>query len=83
MMARQLSTQDAFLLMGGDYLVILCGLKNDRNGNRRYEATVVNLIDLGGRGKSGAFRYTFTGHCMSPKDEAEWALLNIHLTKAR
>ena len=83
-MTKQLSTQDAFNLGGSDgklYIVILTGIKNDVNGNRRYEATIVQHNDLWNRGKSGAFRYHFTGHMMTPQQEAEWALEQIHLKK--
>lgn len=90
---RQLSTQNAFYFRGKrspdarekGFCIILCGLKNDRNGNRRYEATIVDIDDLvwpySGQW-SGAFRYTFTGHCLSERDEAEWVLNNIHLKMA-
>ena len=84
-MTKELSVQDAFMFIKGDklYAVVLCGLKNDANGNRRYEATVVDLTDLGARGKGGAFRYRFTWHCGTPAEEAEWALSELHLKKAR
>lgn len=87
MASRQLSTQDAFLLVdnaqGKMHVVTLCGLRNDENGNRRYEATVVDLTDIGARGKTGAFRYRFTGHCMAPAQEAEWALNHLHAKQAQ
>lgn len=91
-MHKQLSTQDAFYFEkampeGGKtrFCVIVCGVKNDENGNRRYEATVVDVDALLWRpfdGPSvGAFRYRFTGHCMSMRDEAEWALDHLHLAR--
>lgn len=84
-MARQLSTQSAFLICRPDpepgvcgsksYCVTLSGLRNDVNGNRRYEAIVVDLDDLSQDDRSsGAFRYRFTGHCSSEREEAEFAL---------
>ena len=83
-MTKELSTQDAFFFKDGDveYSVTLVGLKNDVNGNRRYEAIVVDLDDLRSDDRaSGAFRYRFTGHMMTPRQEAEWALKRIHLKK--
>lgn len=88
MAARELSAQDAFLFeriapKPTSHIVILCDLENDRNGNRRYEATVVDVGHLALNGKAGAFRYRFTGHCGTPRDEAEWALDNLHLKAGR
>ena len=83
-MARELSTQDAFIFdgeNGAKYAVALCGLKNDDNGNRRYEAIVIDVGNLILNKASGAFRYRFTGHSMSPMDEAEYAVNQIHLKK--
>ena len=91
-MSKQLSTQDAFYFRKAmpegvktGFCVILCGLRNDKNGNRRYEATVVDVDalvwgSLGGP-STGAFRYRFTGHCMSERDEAKWALDHLHLAR--
>lgn len=59
------------------YFVILESLPNDVNGNKRYEALVFKLNDLveGTPLKQPyAHRIRFTGHCMSEKDEAEWAV---------
>lgn len=81
MSRRSLSVQDAFLIKRGqsEFCVTLCGLTNNTNGNRRYEATVVDLGNLSEDGASGAFRYRFTGHFMTPREEAEWALDHCHL----
>lgn len=81
-MSRQLTTQNAFCFAVEDirYSVTLIGLKNDPNGNRRYEAIVIDLDDLLRDDRaSGAFRYRFTGHCMRERDEAEFALTRLHL----
>ena len=81
-MAKRLSTQNAFFFNEGgvEYAVVLCGLRNDVNGNRRYEATVVDLNDLMQDDRaSGAFRYRFTGHCACEREEAEFALRQLHL----
>ena len=79
MMARKLQAQSAFYFhpesFHDGYCVILVGLKNDVNGNRRYEATVVDLEDLQKDDwKADANRFRFTGHCMSERDEAKFAL---------
>lgn len=77
-------TVDAFLFFkklpkGGktQFCVTLGKLRNDVNGNLRYEATVTDVDDLvwpfnGCRCQSTKLR--FTGHCMSERDEAEWAV---------
>ena len=81
-MAKRLSTQNAFFFKDGDieYSVTLIGLRNDVNGNRRYEAIVVDLDDLRSDDRaSGAFRYRFTGHCACEREEAEFALRQRHL----
>ena len=83
---KQLSTKSAFRFKkdGKDYIVTLGGLKNDINGNRRYEACIVNLSNLpaGGACASFAYRYTFTGHCLAEVDEAEFAL-DYHIGASR
>lgn len=77
-------TANAFLFSkkmpeGGksQFCVTLSKLRNDANGNLRYEATVIDVDELvwpfnGGRCQATKLR--FTGHCMSERDEAEWAV---------
>ena len=90
-MAKKLKTLNAFyvnerLPSGATYrfCVILKGLRNDVNGNKRYEAALVDTYDcllLGGpydKMPVKAIRYTFTGHCLSERDEAEW-IVKFHL----
>lgn len=48
-----------------DYLVILEGLKNDMNGNKRYKARIINLIN-----PYNAIIYTFAGHYIGEQSEA-------------
>ena len=60
-----------------DYFVILKGLPNDANGNKRYEALVFapnDPVEGTPLEQPYAHRVRFTGHCMPEKDEAEWAL---------
>ena len=59
------------------FCVTLRKLRNDVNGNLRYEATIVDIDDLVwpfNRSQCHATELRFTGHCMSEKDEAEWAV---------
>ena len=63
----------------GFYIVVLEGLKNDINGNRRFKATI---IDRNATATSMSAVYTFTGHCMTEREEAEW-VLNLHLDESQ
>ena len=76
-MARQLNCVSTYLINYEGYSVAVTmeGLKNDYNGNRRFKAF---LSVLSGRGlsllKDGEALtrvYTFRGHCLSEKQEAE------------
>lgn len=51
----------------GKYLVVLEGLKNDVNGNRRFKARIINLDHI-----TYAVVYTFKGHYLGEKGECEW-----------
>lgn len=63
----------------GFYSVVLEGLKNDNNGNRRFKATI---IDNNATTTSMSTVYTFTGHCMTERQEAEW-ILQLHLDESQ
>lgn len=60
------------------FSVTISKLRNDVNGNLRYEATVVDVTEKTWINYSGdeyqATRVRFTGHGMSERDEAEWAV---------
>ena len=71
-MTRQLTTATAYII--GNHLVTLSHLLNDRNGNLRYQAEIVNLEYAGKCKNAAAFRYTFTGHYFSEPEEAKWIL---------
>lgn len=60
---------------GKQHLVILERLKNDYYGCPRYKATIVFLADDATEYASAV--YTFKGHYMSDKQEAEF-IINEH-----
>lgn len=62
----------------GFYIVVLEGLKNDNNGNRRFKATIIYCNAT----NSMSAVYTFTGHCMTEREEAEW-ILQLHLDESQ
>ena len=72
-MTRQLATQSTHLVTTthGCYIVILQGIKNDANGNRRYKAYVVDQMHLATERKAAAHVYTFTGGYRGEEDAAE------------
>jgi len=66
---------------GNSYLVTMVGLKNDRNGNKRYEATITGAdVCHIQYGRAYSFRYTFTGHCFGEDEEALW-IVAVHERK--
>ena len=62
-----------------NYDVVLEGLKNDNNGNRRFKATIVDHTTAA---TSMSAVYTFTGHCSPEREEAEW-ILQLHLDESQ
>ena len=52
------------------YAVTLTRIRNDVNGNPRFQADITNLDDLANNRNAMTARYTFTGHYMSEYDEA-------------
>jgi hypothetical protein len=65
------------------YAVVLETIKNDNNGNKRFKATI---IDCGENcmpnSRAEATVYTFTGHCMTNRQEAEW-ILQLYLDESQ
>jgi len=59
----------------GDYAVVLERLKNDVNGNPRFEAYIV-VLEVFGEHVSPEYYFTahyrFSGHYMNAQDEAKW-----------
>lgn len=64
--AHRISTSKA------EYIVMLEGLKNDRNGNRRYKATIATIPTSFEHSSALVRVYTFTGHAQSETLEALW-----------
>ena len=60
-----------------EYLVVLESIKNAPSGAPRYEATVIYIGQERGINRSG-YKYRFTGHYLSERQEAEY-ILNEHL----
>jgi len=60
------------------FSVTINKLRNDVNGNLRYEATIVDISNRAWMNYNGseyqATLVRFTGHGMSERDEAEWAV---------
>ena len=84
-MVKRLNTEFSFLFLRDDsaYCVVLFGIGNDVNGNRRYEAFVSNVTAISENNRvGGASHYRFTGHCMGPQDEAQW-ILDHHIMEER
>lgn len=60
-----------------EFWVILKKLRNDKNGNLQYEATIVDLelLEMWMFDKPVAIdSFKFTGHSQTEEYEAEWAL---------
>ena len=54
----------------GNYSVVLERIKNDVNGNPRYKAIIIRQNEA----ITSSPVYTFGGHFMSEREEAEWIL---------
>lgn len=54
----------------GNYLVSLEQIKNNKYGNPRFKATIVDLNNW----CLCAWLYTFTGHYLGGNGEAEWVV---------
>lgn len=77
-MTKQLTNSTAYHIKG--YIVTLTHIRNDANGNPRFQADIAHLGDLNARHQSSVARYTFTGHYASDADEAKWILAH-HLNE--
>ena len=75
-MTKQLTNSTAYLAYG--YIVTLTHIRNDANGNPRFQADIAHLGDLNARHQSSVARYTFTGHYASDA-EAAMRILAHHL----
>ena len=79
-MTKRLDNTTTYLVNG--YAVTLTRLRNDINGNPRYQAELIPLDNLTKYGSSCAIRYTFTGHFLSEKGEAE-RVVEYHIQSQR
>ena len=76
-MVRRLNNID--VIEFGFYTVTLQKLKNGQYGCPRYEAVIIYTGPDRGMDRSG-YKYRFTGHYYSERQEAEW-ILEQHLNK--
>lgn len=76
-MVRRLNNID--VVEFGFYTVTLQRIKNGQYGTPRYEATIIYTGPDRGMDRSG-YKYRFTGHYYSERQEAEF-ILNEHLKK--
>ena len=68
-MTKRLDNTSSYLVDG--YAVVLTRIRNDVNGNPRYQAELIPLGTLNACQYSCVARYTFTGHYMADADEAK------------
>lgn len=74
-MVRRLNNID--VIEFGFYTVTLQKIKNGQYGTPRYEAVIIYTGPDRGMDRSG-YKYRFTGHYYSERQEAEW-ILEQHL----
>lgn len=79
-MTKRFDNKNTYLVERDErkYAVTLSRIKNDVNGNPRFEALITDLEDLAS-GYSTTYTYRFSGHHMSNKNEAMWILVFRHL----
>ena len=76
-MLRRLNNIDVVEL--ANYTVTLQRITNGQYGTPRYEAVIIYTGEGRGMDRSG-YKYRFTGHYYSERQEAEW-ILEQHLKK--
>lgn len=74
-MTKRLTNVD--VIEFANYIVLLERITNTSSGAPRYEATIIYIGPDRGMDRSG-YKYKFTGHYLSERQEAEY-ILNEHL----
>lgn len=75
-MTKQLTNSTAYHIKG--YIVTLTHIRNDADGNPRFQADIAHLGNLQYHHLSSVSRYTFGGRYRSDAEAAMW-ILAYHL----
>lgn len=78
-MVRRLNNID--VIEFGFYTITLQKIKNGQYGTPRYEAVIIYTGPDRGMDRAG-YKYRFTGHYYSERQEAEW-ILEQHLKEGK